>query len=84
VCLHEVGQPVQQLLTAAIAHPGPGTFVEGQARGGDGEVIQLAAERDLCPGLAGPRVDRRETCAVGLLDFLAADDVATPMAGLPS
>ena len=67
VRLHQVAQPVQQLLAAAVAHPGPGTVVKGPAR---------ATECDLRPGLSGPRVDRLEAGTVGRLDLLAVDDVA--------
>src|ERR1035437_3328866 len=86
VRLHEVAQPVQQLLAGAIPHPRPGSVVEGTAGGGDGEGrprpgdgevrLRPAAECDLSPGLAGPRVDRLETSTIGRLDFLAVDDVA--------
>src|ERR1035437_1330395 len=77
VRLHEVAQPVQQLLAGAIPHPRPGSVVEGTACGGDGEVrLRPAADCDLSPGLAGAAADRLETSTTGPLDFLAVDDVA--------
>ena len=75
--LDQVGQRVQQPSPLGVPHPRPGALVERVPRRGDGRLgVLRAAERDVGPGLAGPRVDALEAGAVDGLDLVAADEVA--------
>src|SRR5690606_6949504 len=75
--LDQVGQAVQDAAPLGVPHPRPRPFVEGAAGGGHGARGVLGpAERDLGPGLTGPRVDAGHAAAVERLDLLAVDDVS--------
>ena len=77
VLVHQIGQAVQQPAALGEPQPGPRPAVEGAARGLDGAVgIDLAAQGDLGPRLAGPRINRVEAGCVGGFGLDAVDHLA--------